>query len=962
MQTTSRLRRRRQLAAGLTAALAALGPFSAFAQTSGFTGVFAPENWTFTSGGSPADFAWDATFTSFTFNGSNDGSGQASDTLFTVNLADAYRVSFDWIYSTADNPAYDYAGYTGGTFTQLSVNSAGMVQSGSTSSPVYFGVGPSGFYVSSFDNTFGAASITISNFSFTLAAPDDTGGDDNPDGGGGGPPDPGSPYTGTTSWSGSTGNWNTSANWSEELPTAAQQAVIVNSSAVTVTTAVEAHSVYIDNSDLTISGSGSLTQANTQSAFVADYGATFTVTGPAASWSNAGYLVLYTASAVFDQGSTSSVGGITLAYFGDNIANLTVRNGATFAAGDVNVGYNGRAEFRVESGATVTLGDVLVGYDDGAEGLLSVTGAGTRLTTGFLKLGEFAQGSLTISDGAVVTSSGAAIAYGSVSGAGDVVGSATVTGSGSRWEIGSDLGVSGYIDASTFNSGTLTLADSGLVRIGATGAGTLQIHRGGTVHIGVGGAAGVLQAGTVDFVATSGSAALLAFNHSDDITFSPLITGRGRLSKAGAGTLTLTADNDYTQNTTVTGGTLQLGDGGTTGSLTGSVAVSSGATLAFKRSNNLTFAGVVSGAGRVVQNGSGILTLSGTNTHTGGTRVNAGTLSVSSNAHLGNTSGGVTLAGGNLRLSNNTATTFNRAVTVSADSGVISNRSSNGAGVTHVLGTLSIGAHTLAVSRGPSATSGTGGITFGATTLTGDATFNVGANARLNLGAIGGDYGFTKTGAGNLTLTGVNTFTGPLTIGAGTLALASTASLSPSTDIRVGTGATFDTSAVAGGYTVSSGNTLGGTGSFSGLVTLGSGAGISPGNSPGTLTFTGGLALNSGSFLDFELGTLSDLIRVTGGTLFGPEPGTVTVNLFDSGSFSAGIYTLIDATGAALSGIDATSFQLGATIGGYDYSFQQSGNLFQLVATTAVPEPASAAALAGLFTLALAATRRTRHG
>src|SRR5690606_7742699 len=117
-----------------------------------------------------------------------------------------------------------------------------------------------------------------------------------------------------------------------------------------------------------------------------------------------------------------------------------------------------------------------------------------------------------------------------------------------------------------------------------------------------------------------------------------------------------------------------------------------------------------------------------------------------------------------------------------------------------------------------------------------------------------------------------------------------------STMITVGSGATFDVSAVTGGFTLGSSQTLGGGGSIAGLTTIGSGAALAPGSSPGTLTFTNGLTLDAGAILNFELGTVSDLIAVTGGTLTGPSAGTVTLNLSDSGGFAAGTYTLFDYT------------------------------------------------------------------
>src|SRR3546814_17312197 len=81
------------------------------------------------------------------------------------------------------------------------------------------------------------------------------------------------------------------------------------------------------------------------------------------------------------------------------------------------------------------------------------------------------------------------------------------------------------------------------------------------------------------------------------LTVSGLISGAGTLAKAGAGTLTLTGDNNHTGGTTITAGTLQLGNGGTTSGISGDLA--NNATLAFHRSNGLTFDGLITGLGRV---------------------------------------------------------------------------------------------------------------------------------------------------------------------------------------------------------------------------------------------------------------------------------------------------------------------------------------------------------------------------
>ena len=111
------------------------------------------------------------------------------------------------------------------------------------------------------------------------------------------------------------------------------------------------------------------------------------------------------------------------------------------------------------------------------------------------------------------------------------------------------------------------------------------------------------------------------------------------LIKYGTGTLTIAGDATYTGGTSIYGGTLVLGAGGTSGSVIGNITFCSDATvsgcdaltdkfLVFNRSDVFTFGGVISGPGQVVQAGSGTTVLSGVNTYTGPTTVMAGTLSV----------------------------------------------------------------------------------------------------------------------------------------------------------------------------------------------------------------------------------------------------------------------------------------------------------------------------------------------
>ncbi|MBV9656282.1 MAG: autotransporter outer membrane beta-barrel domain-containing protein, partial [Acetobacteraceae bacterium] len=118
----------------------------------------------------------------------------------------------------------------------------------------------------------------------------------------------------------------------------------------------------------------------------------------------------------------------------------------------------------------------------------------------------------------------------------------------------------------------------------------------------------------------------LAFDRSDTLTFPGVISGTGSVSQIGPGTTILIANNTYTGGTTIAAGILQLGNGGTAGSIVGNVT--DNGTLAFDRSDIVTFPGVISGSGSVSQIGPGTTILTANNPYTGGTTVSAGTLAV----------------------------------------------------------------------------------------------------------------------------------------------------------------------------------------------------------------------------------------------------------------------------------------------------------------------------------------------
>ena len=115
---------------------------------------------------------------------------------------------------------------------------------------------------------------------------------------------------------------------------------------------------------------------------------------------------------------------------------------------------------------------------------------------------------------------------------------------------------------------------------------------------------------------------VLTFDRSDVATFAGTVSGSGSVNQIGTGTTILTANNTYTGGTTISAGTLQLGNGGTTGSITGDV-IDNG-VLSFDRSDSVAFDGMISGTGSVNQIGTGTTILTANNTYTGGTTISAG--------------------------------------------------------------------------------------------------------------------------------------------------------------------------------------------------------------------------------------------------------------------------------------------------------------------------------------------------
>jgi fibronectin-binding autotransporter adhesin len=358
-----------------------------------------------------------------------------------------------------------------------------------------------------------------------------------------------------------------------------------------------------------------------------------------------------------------------------------------------------------------------------------------------------------------------------ISGAGaNTTGSLTKIGAGTLTLSGANA----YTGTTTISAGTLTLGASNVLATGSTVAvngGTFNINtRNNTV-------AGVqLASGSI-----TGTTGVLTSTTAYDVqsgTVSAILAGGVGLNKTTAGTVTLSGANTYTGGTTISAGTLQIGSGGTTGSVAGDIV--NNAALTFNRSNALTYAGVISGTGAVTQSGTGTLTLAGNNTYTGLTTIAAGTLVAQNATALGTTTAGTTVvAGATLEIADGVA----------------------------------IGAETLNLSGAGVGSNGALSVTSGSASFGGaitlDASASIGGNGSLTLGGTVNDIS-----AGTSTLTQVGS--GPLifsnTVGATNALAAVTTSAGQTTAINGGSVTTTGAQAYGGSVTTSGATTLTSTG------------------------------------------------------------------------------------------------------------------------------------------------------
>ncbi|SEG66025.1 autotransporter outer membrane beta-barrel domain-containing protein [Bosea lathyri] len=473
---------------------------------------------------------------------------------------------------------------------------------------------------------------------------------------------------------------------------------------------------------------------------------------------------------ILDGGTVTNNGTLSLTGANAGLIISGIGSGLTTGANLGAIGSAAGVTMTVEKGGTFqnTTGNINIANVAGTNATLNVIGAGSEFRTQSAISSLHGNATYNIIDGGAIIHGGQIAMGASIAGAGSGSATILISGAGSRWQSGAgyfgevslrilDGGVMqngnmsiGHLGGKTSNilisgagslhavnglvfgtngTGIITVAEGGTFSFVAVAPSrVLTINKGGTINIG--GAVGEAATGAghlgVSSIVFAGGTGSLNFNHTDSgYLFDQAMTGDGVVNHTGPGTTILTGNSSYSGGTTISAGTLQLGNGGSSGSITGN-AINNG-VLAFNRSDAMTFAGSISGSGAVTQTGVGTTTLTATNTYTGATTIQAGTLALTGAGSIAASSG----------VRNNG--TFD----ISATTAGASIRTLSGRGV------VDTGAQTLTLTAAADTFDGTfqgtGGLTLssGAETLTGNSSGFSGATTvqagRLSVnGSLGG--------------------------------------------------------------------------------------------------------------------------------------------------------------------------------------------------------------------------------
>ncbi|MEI6605254.1 MAG: autotransporter-associated beta strand repeat-containing protein, partial [Verrucomicrobiota bacterium] len=451
-------------------------------------------------------------------------------------------------------------------------------------------------------------------------------------------------------------------------------------------------------------------------------------------------------------------------------------------------------------------------------------------------------------------------------------------------------GTNSFTSDVSLNAGTLAITSANSLGAAGgmltfTGDSTLQTNADISVTRGY-----VINSGKTATINTNGFNLTNAGVISDTV----VSTVGGSLTKTGTGTLTLTGDNSYSGITTISGGTLKIGDAGGDGSLSASASVLNNSALVYHLAGTATFGKIISGSGTFTKSGAGTLTLTGaTNSWGGHTTISAGTLQLGD----GTTDSSIASSSG-ITITTSSSLVFNVAGSSSyshvidgagsltktgAGALTLSDGNSYTGGTTLVSGTLILaGSTSMGASSGILTFAGNGILQSDAS-RTGSRAWHINADATANIdthtytltrtaGVTSGAGGLNVFGGGTMLMNSANDYTGPTTISGATLSIAA--------DTGLGTAPTLP---AVPGQLILNGGTLTTTASF----TLNSNRGIELQATStfdvatGTTLTYGGIMMGAGGLNKSGAGTL----ELFGRNLFdGPitlNAGTITI---DSGA------------------------------------------------------------------------------
>ncbi|MCE9588775.1 MAG: autotransporter-associated beta strand repeat-containing protein [Verrucomicrobia bacterium] len=559
---------------------------------------------------------------------------------------------------------------------------------------------------------------------------------------------------------------------------------------------------------------------------------------------------------------------------------------------------------------TATLG---ANISDSGNGRINQLGSGTSILTGdnsgFSGLTTISAGVLQVGNGGTNGNLGSSSVVNNTSLVVNRRDTLTlgnnISGSGSVIQAGVGMtvlsGSNSYSGKTMVSVGTLEFASTGALYAGNTSSWTaenLTVASNATAAFAVGGTNGftsadltqLSQLGNSDGGFQNGSSFGLdasGTNYTFSINLANTVNGALGLTLLGNGTTTLTGNNSYSGTTKISGGTLQVGDGGTTG-IFGSGDVVNNASLVLNRSDAFTLGNTISGTGDVTQAGAGTTTLTASNSFTGTASASAGQLVVGSAYGLGSalvnysskvafadgitgyTVGGLT-GSNNLAMTNSGGSALALSVGNANQSALYSGNLSDGvseSGLGASLTKVGTGLQLLSGSNsysGPTTISGgalqigIGGTngTLGSGNVINDANLIVWKSDTLTLSnPISGSGNLIQAGSGTTILTGANTYTGKTAVNDGTLRVGSENALGATSAVNLNQG----TLSFASTLTVSS------------LAWNSAGALSIDTLTPGALTVTGGLALS---------GADSHVINLASGTL-----GAVPTSLISWGTNS----------------------------------------------------------------------------